>query len=52
MIDQDGRVREHGAHSTYKQIKSTNMRNNSHWKLTENWQKDSFTTKAARKIHM
>ena len=27
------------------------MWNNSHWKLTGNWQKDSCTTKALRKIH-
>ena len=28
------------------------MWNSSHYKLTENWQKDSYTTKAERKIHM
>ena len=27
------------------------MRNNSHWKLTGNWQKDSCTTEAIKKIH-
>ena len=49
---QDDRVRERGAHlPPWTHQKYIYIWNNSHWKLTENWQKDSCTTKAVRKIH-
>ena len=41
----------YGAHSyTHKHQKYIYMYNNSHRKLTRNWQKISYTTKPARKI--
>ena len=52
-INQDGRIGRHGSHlPPWTHQKYIYMWNNSHWKLTGNWQKDSCTTKAIRKIHM
>ena len=53
MGGQDGGQRGHGAHlppQTHQ--KYIYMWNNSHGKLTGNWKKKSYTTKAARKIPM
>lgn len=50
---QDGRAGECGARLPLQtHQKYIYMGNNSHWKVTGNWQKDSCTTKAAIKIHM
>ena len=51
--DQNGLVRGHGNHlpavNTWKIHPHVE---NSHWKLTGDWQKVSYTTKAVRKIHI
>ena len=52
-IGEDGGVGRCGTHlPAQTHQKYMYMWNNSHWKQTGNWQKDSITTKAVRKIHM
>ena len=36
---------------THLHAKHIYLQNNSHWKLTGDWKKDSYTTKAVSKIH-
>lgn len=51
--DQNGRVRGHGSHLPAVNTSKMHLHvENSHWKLTEGWQKFSYTTKAVRKIHI
>ena len=51
--DQDGRVRGHGTHLPAMNTSKIHLRvENSYWKLTGDWQKVSYTTKAIRKIRI
>ena len=50
--DQDGRVGHRTLLLPWTYQKYIYMWNNSHWKLTGAWQKESWTTKAVRKSHM
>ena len=50
--DQDGKVRECGAHlPLQRHQKCIYMWYKTYGKLNRNWQKDSYTTNAVRKIH-
>lgn len=51
--DQDGRVRGHGTHLPAMNTSKIHLHvENSYWKLTGDWQKVSYTTKAIRKIRI
>ena len=47
--DQDGRARGHGGHPHKEHVETTSTGGTI---PTANWQKDSYTTKPVRKIHM